>query len=46
MILISIKVPIEKSLETFNDPGINKSAHTKSLETYFMILVSISDHTK
>ena len=40
MILVSIKVPIQKNLETFKDPHINVPIQ-KSLETYLMSLVSI-----
>ena len=35
MILISTKVTIQKRLETFNDPGINKSASTKKSGNLF-----------
>ena len=47
MILVSIKVPIQKSLQTYLNSGINKSAHTKKYGNLFNVSgINKSAHTK
>ena len=46
MILVSIKVPIQKNLETFNDPRINETIQKESGNLFNEPRINKSAHIK
>ena len=46
MILVSIKVPIEKNLETFNDPRINETIQKEFGNLFNELRINKSAHIK
>ena len=46
MILVSIKVPIQKNLETFNDPPINETIQKESGNLFNEPRINKSAHIK
>ena len=46
MILVSIKVPIEKNLETFNDPRINETIQKEFGNLFNELRINKSAHSK